>query len=276
MGAPDIHPTAVVDPKARLGAGVRIGAHSVVGPEVELGDGVELGHHAILEGRVLLGPRVKVGHGTALGGDPQDLKFKSGTPSGVRVGAGTVFREYVTVHRASHADAFTEIGAGCFLMTQCHVGHDCRVGDGVILVNGVQISGHCEIGERATLGGLVGVVQFCRVGTYAYIGGCAKITRDIPPFVIADGYPARAYGVNVVGLRRAGMTPADRRALQEAYRLLYRGGLPPPRAVERIRGELPATPHVDTLLRFIETSKRGICAGARAAEVAAAESEPVV
>lgn len=276
MSTPDIHPTAIVDPTARLGAGVRIGAHSVVGADVELGDGVELGHHVVLEARVVLGPRVKVGHGTVLGGNPQDVKFRPDTPSGVRVGADTVFSEYVTVHRASHADEFTEIGAGCFLMTQCHVGHDCRVGDGAIIVNGVQISGHCEIGDRATLSGLVGVVQFCRVGTFAYVGGCAKITRDVPPFVIADGYPARAYGINVIGLRRAGMAPADRRALQDAHRLLYRSGTSPARAVERIRRELPPNAHVERLLQFIETSKRGICGAAHAAEVAATESEPVV
>src|SRR5207302_1064971 len=179
-----IHPSAIIDPRARLDAGVRVGAFSVIGPEVTLESGVEIGHHAVLEGRVALGPRVKVGHGSVVGGAPQDLKYKDGTPSGVRVGADTVIREYAPVHRPT------------------------------------------------------------------YVGGMAKLTADVPPFVLVDGQPATARAINVIGLRRAGMNPTDRRALQDAFRILYRSGLAPARAVERIREEMPATEPVRLMLDF--------------------------
>lgn len=255
-----IHPTAVVDARARLGARVRIGAYTVVGAEVEAGTDVEIGHHAVLEGRVSLGDGVRVGHGAVLGGAPQDLKFSPDTVSGVRVGARTVLREYVTVHRATAPGGWTEIGRDCLVMALAHVGHDCRLGDGVIVINGAGITGHCEIGDRATIGGLSGMVPFTRIGTLAYVGGMAKVNADVPPFMIVEGQPATVRGVNVVGLRRAGIEPRDRRLVQEAHRILYRSGLAPRRAVERAGGELPASPVVAALLEFIAGATRhGIC-----------------
>jgi UDP-N-acetylglucosamine acyltransferase len=258
-----IHPSAIVDPRARLGVGVRVGAFSVIGPEVTLDSGVEVGHHVVLEGRVVLGPRVKVGHGTVLGGAPQDLKYKDGTPSGVRVGADTVIREYVTVHRSTRAEGWTEIGRECLLMGLSHVAHDCRIGDAVIVINYAGITGHCEIGDRATIGGLTGMVPFSRVGAYAYVGGMAKITADVPPYVLVDGQPATARAINVIGLRRAGMNAADRRSLQNSFRILYRSGLAPARAVERIREEVPVSEPIRLLLDFItHASRHGIVKGA--------------
>jgi UDP-N-acetylglucosamine acyltransferase len=265
-----IHPTAIVAPAARLGPNVRIGPYAIVGPDVTLGADVEIAGHALLEGRVVLGPRVRVGHGAVIGGEPQDLKFKATTPSGVRVGAGTVIREYVTIHRATHAEAWTEIGEECLLMATCHVAHDCRLGDGVIVINYAGITGHCEIGDRATIGGFAGLVPFTRVGAFAYIGGCAKINKDVPPFMLADGNLATVRGVNVVGLRRAGVGPAERRALREAHRLLYRSRLTPPAALERIRHELEPTRQIKELVAFVESAKRGIL-GPPGSATAAAE-----
>jgi len=281
MTAPDrSHPTAVIDPKARVAASARIGAFAVIGPEVTIGADAEIGHHCVLEGRVEIGERARIGHGTVLGGRPQDLKFKDGTPSGVRVGPDTAIREYVTVHRATHAEEWTEIGAGCLIMAMSHVAHDCRLGDGVIVINYAGITGHCQIGDRATIGGLVGMVPFTRIGAHAYVGGCSKILHDIPPFVLVDGNPAVAHAINVVGLRRAGMKLADRRLLQDAFRLLYRSGLATPRAVERIRQELPVSGPVAELLDFIAGSRRGIVGPAQAGTAAldatpSPESEPV-
>jgi len=254
-----VHPTALVDPKATLGAGVRIGAFAVVGPEATLGAGAEIGHHCVLEGRVEIGERVTVGHGSLLGGRPQDLKFRDDTPSGVRIGADTTIREYVTVHRATSAGGWTEIGRECLIMVMSHVAHDCRIGDGVIVINFAGITGHCEIGERATIGGYAGLVPFTRVGAHAYVGGWSRVNADVPPYVLAEGNPAAAHGINVIGLRRAGISAADRRLLQAAYRLLYRSGLSPRRAVERMREELPAAPLVNDLLDFIAGARRGIC-----------------
>ena len=271
-----IHPTAIVDAHARLGARVRIGAYTVVGADAVLADDVELGHHVVLEGRVELASGVRIGHGSILGGVPQDLKFKDTTPSGVRIGAGTVLREHVTVHRATTAEGWTEIGRECLLMGLCHVAHDCRLGDFIIVINYAGITGHCEIGDRATVGGLTGMVPFTRIGTGAYVGGMAKVTADVPPYMLVDGQPATVRAVNVIGLRRAGMLPAERRALQDAHRLLFRSGLGTKRAVERVREEVPAVPAVTTLLEFIRTATRhGICGAPRTAGEAVSDSEEV-
>jgi UDP-N-acetylglucosamine acyltransferase len=262
-----IHPTAIVDPRVKLGADVVIGAYSVVESGVTLDDGVEIGHHVVLEGTIVVAPSAKIGHGSVIGGRPQDLKYRDGTPSGVRIGACTVIREHVTIHRATTPEGFTEIGADGLIMSASHIAHDCRLGDGVIVINYAGISGHCEIGDRATIGGLTGLHPFTRVGEHAYIGGCAKVVSDVPPFFLVDGAPATARGVNVIGLRRAGMVPSERRALQDAYRILYRSGLAPATAVERLRGELGDSAAVARLIEFIVASKRGICGPPRGAEV---------
>lgn len=271
-----IHPTAILDPGAKIGPGVRIGAFSIIGPEVTLDTGVEIGHHVVLEGPVHLGPGAKVGHGAVLGGLPQDLKFKPGTPSGVRVGAETVIREYVTIHRATRENGWTEIGQRCLLMASSHVAHDCRIGNDVIIVNYAGLTGHVEVDDGATVGGLTGIIPFGRIGAFAYIGGCSKVTHDVPPAVIADGVPATARAVNVVGLRRARVDAESRRQLQAAFRILYRSGLTPRSAVERIRAELPPAPMITRLVEFVETSKRGIVGAQRAgSELPEAEEERI-
>jgi UDP-N-acetylglucosamine acyltransferase len=274
--ADGIHPTALVDPGARLGARVRIGAYTMIGPEAVLGDDVEVGHHVVLEGRVELADRVRVGHGVVVGGIPQDLKFKEGTPSGVRIGSGTVLREYVTIHRATTPEGWTEVGRDCLIMGLAHVAHDCRLGDGVIVINYAGVTGHCQIEDRVTIGGMVGMVPFTRIGTGAYVGGMAKLTADVPPYMLVEGQPAIARAVNVVGLRRAGMVAAERRVLQDAYRILYRSGLTPTRALARMRAELTACPPLLTLMDFVAGATRhGICKGPRAVREAAADAEEV-
>src|SRR3989441_8438241 len=237
-----VHSTAFVDPGARIHPTASIGAFSIIGPAVTVGADVEIGHHCVLEGRVELAPGVRIGHGSILGGRPQDLKFKEGTPSGVRIGAKTVVREYVTIHRATRADGWTDVGAGCLVMAMSHIAHDCKVGDGAIIINYAGITGHCEIGERATIGGLTGMVPFTRIGAYAYVGGVSKVTADVPPYMLVDGIPAVAHGINVVGLRRAGMPAPERRVLQDAYRLLYRSGLTPRAPSSGSRASPPPCP----------------------------------
>ena len=268
-----LHPTAIVDAKATLGAGVRIGAYAVIGPDVVLGPHAEVGHHVVLEGRVDVGARARIGHGTVIGGIPQDLKYRDGTPSGVRIGEGTVIREYVTIHRASRPDTDTEIGPECLLMASCHVAHDCLLGRGVIVINYAGLTGHCEIHDRATIGGLTGIAPFTRVGTHAYIGGVSKVTADVPPFMLVDGRPAVARGINVIGLRRAGLGASERRALQDAYRVLYRSGLAIPRALEQIRETLPASITLSTLLDFVVASKRIVPGPARSNQESAVDGE---
>ena len=270
----EIHPTAIVDPRATLGPGVRIGAFSVIGPEVVLGPDVEIGNHVTLESRVVLDASVKIGHGAVLGGAHQDLKFRKSTVYGVRVGAGKVIREHVTIHRATRPDGWTEIGRECLIMAGSHIAHDCRLGDGVIVINNAALAGHCTVGERATVGGLVGVGPFIRIGAYAYLGGLSGLTMDLPPFMLAVGRPATVRGVNVIGLRRAGVSPAARRTIQDAHRLLYREGLTPKDALDRIRREIPPGPHVTMLIEFLESARRGICGAPRG--VAVLENEEIV
>jgi UDP-N-acetylglucosamine acyltransferase len=267
-----------VDARAEIGPGVRIGAFSVIDGDVTIGADAQIGHHVLLEGRVVIGPRARVGHGSALGGLPQDLKFKPGTRSGVRVGAGTSIREYVTIHRATTPEAWTEVGEDCLLMTMSHVAHDCRLGRGVILINYAGLTGHVHVGDLATVGGLTGVAPFTRIGTFAYVGGCSKVTADVPPYLIVNGAPATARGVNVIGLRRGGMVVTERRLLQDAYRVLYRSGLVPARALETIRATLPATPAITHLMEFVAAASRGICGPARRPSIAPEQdaSEPVL
>jgi len=264
--APGIHSTAIVDPRAELAARVRIGPYSVIGPEVRIGPGAEIGAHVVLEGRVTLGARCRIGHGAIIGGEPQDLKFAAGLPVGVAIGEETSIREYVTVHRATHEGHDTIIGARCLVMASSHVAHDCVIGDEVIIINYAGLTGHVVVEDRATVGGQVGIHPFVRIGTYAYVGGCSKVTQDVPPFLIADGLPARALSVNVIGMRRGGVAAASRRQVRDAFRILYRSGLAPATAIARIKTELGGDPLVAKLVAFVEGSRRGIVPGGRSAK----------
>jgi len=256
-----IHPTAIVEPGADLAAGVVVGPYSLIGPSVTVGPGSEIGAHVVLEGRVRLGARCRIGHGALIGGAPQDFKFREGLPVGVDVGDDTVIREYVTVHRATHEGRDTRIGKRCLVMVSSHVAHDCVLGDEVIIINYAGLTGHVTVEDRATIGGLTGIHPFTRIGTYAYVGGCAKVTQDVPPFVMADGVPATARAVNVIGMRRGGVDGDSRRQVRAAFRILYRSGLAPATAAARLRAELGGHPLVARLVEFIEDSKRGIVPG---------------
>ena len=260
-----IHPTAVVDARAELGPGVQVLPHAVIGPEARLGEGVEVGAHAVIEGRVTVGAGARIGAGAVLGGAPQDLKYREDTVSGIVIGEGTVLREHVTVHRAARPGGDTRIGRHCLLMAGCHVGHDCVVGDHVVLINAALLAGHVLVEDRVTVGGGAGVGQFLRIGTYAFLGGNAGLNQDLPPFIMARDLPARAYAVNVIGMRRGGIEPGDRRRVQEAFRILYRSGLGPRAARARLKAELGGHPLVDRLLAFIEGSRAGIVKGSRRA-----------
>ena len=273
-----IHPTAIVEPGANLATGVVVGPYSLIGPSVTVGPGSEIGAHVVLEGRVRLGARCRIGHGALIGGVPQDFKFREGLPVGVTVGDDTVIREYVTVHRATHEGRDTRIGSRCLVMVSSHVAHDCVVGDEVIIINYAGLSGHVTVEDRATIGGLTGIHPFTRIGTYAYVGGWAKVTQDVPPFVMADGVPATARGVNVIGMRRGGVDGEGRRQVRAAFRILYRSGLAPAAAAARLKAELGGHPLVARLVGFIEDSKRGIVpalAETEAASLDAADEERV-
>jgi UDP-N-acetylglucosamine acyltransferase len=255
----ELHPTAVVHPRAQLDTGVRVGPYAVIGEDVHLGAATDVGPHAVLEGRLVVGPGCRIHAGAIIGGPPQDLKFKPNTPSGVRIGAETVIREHATIHRASVEDGWTVVGDGCFIMASSHIAHDCRIGDGVVLTGYTALTGWVEVGDRAIISGLAGVHQFVRIGTLAFVSGLSRLSQDVPPYFLVEGNPAHVRGVNVVGLRRAGVPPDARLDIQRAYKLLYRSGHTPEKALARIRGELPPTEHINRIIEFIVTSKRGIC-----------------
>jgi UDP-N-acetylglucosamine acyltransferase len=262
-GVVEIHPTAIVHPGAEIGRGAQVGPYAVVGAGARVGEGCHLGPHVVLEGPVELGPGCRIFAGAAIGLPPQDLKYRPGTRSGVRIGRDTVVREYATIHRGSLEDSWTVIGDGCYLMAQSHVGHDVRVGHHVILTGFTGLTGFVEVGDRAVISGLTGIHQFVRIGTLALVSGCSRVSQDVPPYFLVEGNPAAVRGVNIVGLRRAGMPAEARLELQRAYKILYRRGQSPGRGLERLRAELPPSDHLDRLVDFVASSKRGICPGPR-------------
>lgn len=251
-----IHPTAIISDGAQLGADVRVGPYAVIEPHTVIGDGSEIRAHAVIKRFTTLGESNLVHEGAIIGGEAQDLSFTD-CESFVRTGARCIIREGVTIHRGTQADSATVIGADCYLMAYAHVAHNCRLGDHVILANHVALAGHVEIAERAFLSGGVVVHQFCRIGRLAMIGGNAKLVQDCLPFVITDGVPGRARGLNTVGLRRAGLQSSDVQPLKAAYRVLLRAGLALDAALARLT-EMRA-PLVDELVEFARGSARGFC-----------------
>ena len=255
----DIHPTAVVHPETQLGKGVRVGPYAIVGEGVCLGDEVEIGPHSVLEGRLEVGARCRIFAGAAVGLPPQDLKWTPDIPSGVRIGEGTVVREYTTIHRATTPNGWTEIGKNCYLMAQGHVAHDCQIGDEVIMTGFAALTGFVQVGDRAVISGMTGIHQYVRIGTLAMVAGCSRVPQDVPPYFMVEGNPPSVRGVNIVGLRRAGVSSETRLNLQRAFKIIYRSSRTPTAAVAQIRTEIEASPEIEHLCEFIESSKRGIC-----------------
>lgn len=242
---------------AELGEAVRLGPFSVVGPDAVLGDGTELMAHAVVDGFTTVGSGCVIHPFARIGGPTQDLKYKGGRP-GVRIGDRTVLRECVTINAATNDGDFTEVGSDCLLMAYTHVAHACRIGNGVIIANGTQLAGDVTIEDQATIEGLCGVVQFRRVGRMAFVGGFSKVTKDVPPFMIADGQEIAVRGFNRIGMERRGFSEAARRAVKEAYRILYRQDLTVAQALEKIEAELEPLDEIRHLAGFIRSSQAGI------------------
>jgi UDP-N-acetylglucosamine acyltransferase len=254
---PVIHPTALIDPSAEVEPGVTIGPYAIIGPCVSIGRRCRIGPRVRLQQNVRLAEDVSVGDGSILGGDPQDLKY-AGEETWVEIGPGTIIREYSTINRATTATFKTTVGARCFIMTYVHLAHDCHVGDDVVIANATQCAGHVTIHDRAILSGLNAVHQFVTIGTYAFVGGGSRVNQDIPPYVKAVGNPMELYGLNSIGLQRAGFPGETIAALKRAYRLFFNSDLNLSQALERARTELPAFPEVERFLAFVESSERGV------------------
>jgi len=252
-----IHPTAIVADGARLGANVRVGPYCVIGPDVTLGDDVELKAHVVIEGCTTLGARCRVFPFACIGTECQDLKFK-GDRTTIEIGADTTLREYVTVNAATHEGEVTRVGARCFIMAYSHIAHHCQVGDEVVMANCATLAGESVVEDQAIIGGLSGVHQFCRVGRLCMVGGCTKVVKDLPPFMLVDGNPARVRGVNTIGMERRGIDETVRRAMRDVYRLLYRSDQPMRGALEAIAAQYGDCAEIRHVLTFLSESKRGI------------------
>ena len=257
MSEAQIHPTAIVDAQAEIGPGTIIGPYCIVEAGVVLGAECWLQHHVTLCGRTKAGARNKFHAYCSIGQQTQDLKYQ-GEPTYLEIGDENTFREFVTVNRSTTAEGKTRIGHRGNFMAYSHIGHDCNVGDAVVFSNNGTLAGHVQVGDHAIMGGLTAVHQFCRLGRFAITGGCSKIVQDVPPFMIADGNPAKVRGVNVVGLERNGFSAETIKAIKEAFRLIYRSKFNTRQAVEAIQQELPASAEITQIIEFIQTSERGI------------------
>lgn len=255
---PNIHPTAIVAEGAQIAEDAIIGPYCTVSGMAVIGRGTELISHVVIEGNTTLGSGNRISPFAVLGGRTQDLKFKGGAP-GVRIGDNNTIREYVTINAATNDGDFTTVGNDCHILAYSHIAHCCHIGNGVVIVNACQIAGHVVIEDMATIEGSVGIVQFMRVGTMAYVGAMSKISKDIPPYMIAHGDPIQIRSYNRIGMERRGISEEGRKAIKEAYRILYRqDDLPVSDALDKIEAELEQTPEIKHLLEFCRASEKGI------------------
>lgn len=249
--------TAVVDPRAELDDDVRIGHHCVVGPNVRIGRGTKLENNVTLMGHTSIGRDNRFFPGCVIGAEPQDLSYQ-GSPTQVIIGDSNVFRECVTVNRGTEKDeGITRIGNQCYFMANSHVAHDCIIEDRVIMANTVMLGGHVHVAHDATLSGGVAVHHYASIGCYAFVSGLSRVLQDVPPFMLAEGFPARARCVNVVALKRKNFTTPAIRAISEAHKLLYRSkvGVKHAREILQVEGNL--LPELEILFDFIENSALG-------------------
>ena len=253
-----VHPTSVVSPRAEVGDGVHVGPFCTVGDEVRLGARARLESHVVVDGRTEIGDETHVFPFASVGLEPQDLKYR-GEPAETRIGKRNRIREFVTVHRGTEGGGMlTSIGDDCLIMAQAHVAHDSRVGDRVIMANAATLAGHVEVEDGANVGAYSGVHQFCRVGREAYVGGYSVVVKDALPFALTVGNHARCYGLNTVGMKRRNYPQAVIDALHHAFRLLLASRLNTTQALEKIREEVQGSDEVEELVRFIESSGRGV------------------
>lgn len=252
-----IHPTAIVDPKAELGENVSVGPYAVIEDDVIIGDGTQIGSHALIHAGTRLGKNCRVFKGAVVGTDPQDLKF-AGEKTTLEVGDNTTIREFCTLNRGTTHRMKTTIGKNCLLMAYVHVAHDCDIGDNVIIANAVNMAGHVVIESFAAIGGMSPIHQFVRVGSYAFVGGGLRVSKDVPPYVLAAGEPLQYAGINRVGLSRKGFSSETMNEIRRAYKTIYRSGLNISQAIAKLKKQENLIPEVQNIIRFIEASERGI------------------
>ncbi|OGA38452.1 MAG: acyl-[acyl-carrier-protein]--UDP-N-acetylglucosamine O-acyltransferase [Betaproteobacteria bacterium RIFCSPLOWO2_12_FULL_68_19] len=252
-----VHPTAILQPGARLAGDVTVGPYSVIGPQVEVGEGTWIGAHVVLDGRTRIGRDNRIFHFASIGAPPQDKKY-AGEDTAVEIGSGNTIREYVTINRGTALDAgVTRVGDDNWIMAYVHFAHDCQIGSHAIFANACQLAGHVSVGDWAILGATTLVHQFVHIGAHSFTGMGTYLPRDLPPFVKAAGNMAKPYGINSEGLKRRGFAPETISALKRAYRTLYRSGLGLEEARRELQAQAAGEPQVREMLDFLARSKRG-------------------
>lgn len=256
-----IHPTAIVDTKARLGNNIEIGPFCIIEGDVEIGDNVSIGARCTIRSGSHIGNNSQISEGVVIGMQPQDLKYK-GEKTQVIIGENTQIREMASIERGTVTGrGYTTIGDNNLIMAFSHIAHDCQIGNNVILSHGAGLAGHVTIEDRVVIGGMAGIHQFCRVGTMSMVGGVSKVTKNVPPFLLVDGNPATVAGINFVGLRRGGVNADIRAEIKKAYKILYRSDLTITQAIDQIEQTLKGFSEIDHFVRFLRDVGRGICSG---------------
>ncbi len=253
-----IHPTAIVDPAAKIAANVEIGPYSIIGPDVEIGEHTVIGPHVVIKGHTRIGRENRIFQFSSLGEVPQDKKY-AGEPTRLEIGDRNVIREFCTFNLGTAQDAgVTRIGDDNWIMAYVHIAHDCQVGNKTTFANNAQLAGHVVVEDWAILGGYTGVHQFCRVGAHVMTAVGTVVLQDVPPYLMAAGNTAQPYGINVEGLKRRGFTAESLSALKRAYRTLYKSGLLLEEAKIKLAEEAQTQPDVQRFVDFLAVSKRGI------------------
>jgi len=253
----NIHPTAIVNPDAKVGDNLIVGPYAIIEGDVEIGNDCVIGPHAVIYSGARLGNRIKIFQGASVSNLPQDLKF-SGEPTQFFIGDDTVVREFATLHRGTKEIGKSQVGKNCLIMAYAHIPHDCIIGDNCIIANAVQIAGHTHFGDWVIIGGGTVVHQFCIVGEHAMIGGGLRIIQDVPPYILTSGEPVKYAGLNVVGLRRRGFKPEDIEVLKQVYGLIYNKSHNVSQAIKIIEEKFGENIYVKNVLNFLSKSKRGL------------------
>jgi len=257
-----IHSSAIISPKAKIEPTATVGPFSVIGDNVSIGANTVIGAHCVIEGKTAIGNGCQIFTGAVIGSRPQDLKFK-GEDVVLEIGNNNIIREYCTLNPGTGQGGKTSVGDNNLLMAYSHVAHDCRVGSGCVLANNSTLAGHVTIEDKAVVGGIVAIHQFVRVGMLSIIGGCSKVVQDIPPFSTCDGHPARVYGLNLIGLRRKGVSRESIRQIDQVFKLIFNSGLSAKHAIEKIEKELTGNEEIAYLVNFIRNSERGLSRSCR-------------
>jgi len=253
-----IHPSAIIESGATLHDSVEVGPHSIIESGVVIGEGSVVSSGVRIYSGVTIGKNNHIFHNAALGCDPQDVSFDPSQKTGLLIGDHNVFREGSNISRSTKAEIPTTIGDHNMVMSGAHIGHDVKVGDHCFFVSNSAIGGHVQIGNRVFISGLAGVHQFARIGDYAMVGAVSKVSRDVPPYCSVEQSPAVVIGINLVGLKRAGFSSEVRRAIQEAYRIIYHSGLVTAQAIDELKRSGDPIPEITSIIQFLETTKRGI------------------